>query len=210
MSASANQLAEFEATLLSRAAEYEISLSEKELKLLTAYYQLIHKWNPRLHLVAPCSAEEFAQRHVLESLLLLRYLPDAAKVADIGSGAGLPIMPCLIARPDISAMVIESAERKAVFLRETLKLIERTGSAQVIAQRFETLATPSVEFVTSRALDRLGTMLPKLIDWAAPQSTLLLFGGYELNSAFKALGLKPEEILIPNSKRRFLFVIRPD
>lgn len=207
MTASTNQLAEFENTLLARAPDYDVRLSAKELQQLTAYYQLINRWNPRLHLVAHCSAQEFAQRHILESLLLLRYLTNAAKVADIGSGAGLPIIPCLIARPDISATLIESAKRKAVFLREALKLIDRTDSATVIAERFETIATPPAEFITSRALDRFGTMLPKLIDWAPPQSTLLVFGGSELRDALKALGLKLEESLIPNSQRRFLFVM---
>jgi 16S rRNA (guanine527-N7)-methyltransferase len=207
MSASANQLAEFEATLLARAPDFDISLSAAELRQLTVYYQLISRWNPRLHLVAPCSAQEFAQRHILESLMLLRYLPSAAKVADIGSGAGLPVIPCLIARTDISATLIESAKRKAVFLREALKLIDRADSATVIAERFETIATPPAEFITSRALDRFGAMLPKLIDWAPPQCKLLVFGASELRNVLKVLGLEPEEVLIPHSERRFLFVV---
>ena len=82
---------------------------------LGAFYSLLTHWNDRLHLVAPCSPEEFATRHVLESLMLLKHLPQDAKIADIGSGAGLPIIPCLLARPDLQATLIESSQKKSVF-----------------------------------------------------------------------------------------------
>src|SRR5215217_858638 len=110
----------FEQSLISNMGSFELDLSGETVTLLDQYYSLLTRWNDRLHLVAPCSPEEFAVRHVLESLLLLRYLPSKATVADIGSGGGLPIIPCLIARPDVEATSIESSQKKAVFLRETL------------------------------------------------------------------------------------------
>ena len=102
------------------------------LAQLGAFYSLLTRWNDRLHLVAPCSPEEFATRHVLESLLLLKHLPQDAKIADIGSGAGLPIIPCLIARADLKATLIESSQKKTVFLREALNNLGR--QAVIIAQ----------------------------------------------------------------------------
>ena len=89
---------------------------------LGVYYEILQKWNPRLHLVSSCSPEEFAVRHVLESLWILRYLPDGSRIIDIGSGGGLPIVPCLITRDDLTATLIESSQRKSVFLREALRL----------------------------------------------------------------------------------------
>ena len=73
-------------------ALFGVELAPETVALLGAYYSLLIHWNDRLHLVAPCSPEEFATRHVLESLLLLPHLPHAAKIADIGSGGGLPII----------------------------------------------------------------------------------------------------------------------
>lgn len=203
----AKQDLEFAAALRANAPGYEIELSAEALQQLTVYYQIINIWNPRLHLVAPCSADEFARRHILESLLLLRHLPNAARIVDLGSGAGLPIIPCLITRADLSAVLIESAKRKAIFLREALALIGKTGVAEVIAQRFEEIEPPAAQFITARALDRFAEILPRLIGWAPRPSTLLLFGGAELKGTFKTLGLRYEEKLIPNSERRFLFVI---
>jgi 16S rRNA (guanine527-N7)-methyltransferase len=196
-----NEPETFEQTLSSRMASYDLALSSETLTQLTEYYRLLTRWNDRLHLVAPCTPEEFATRHVLESLLLLKHLPRDAKIADIGSGAGLPIIPCLIARADLEATLIESSQKKAVFLREALNAVDR--KATIIARRFEEIEAPAVSFVSCRALDQFTAKLPELIEWAPKGSTLLLFGG---------TGLLPEakRILMPGSDQRFLFVLTTD
>ena len=196
-----DELERFEQTLSSHMASYDLDLSSENITQLTEYYRLLTRWNDRLHLVAPCTPEEFATRHVLESLLLLKHLPHDAKIADVGSGAGLPIIPCLIARADLDATLIESSQKKAVFLREALNAVER--KATIIARRFEEIEAPAVSFVSCRALDQFTAKLPQLIEWAPNGATLLLFGG---------AGLLPEakRFLIPDSDRRYLFVVNTD
>src|SRR2546430_1238830 len=81
-------LEQFAKALRLAAPEFGIELNAGRIRKLTEYYERLLKWNPRLHLVAPCSPEEFATRHVLESLMLLRHLPLDARVVDIGSGGG--------------------------------------------------------------------------------------------------------------------------
>jgi len=78
----------FEQALVANMESFEIELSPETVTQLAEFYSLLTRWNERLHLVAPCEPEEFAVRHVLESLLLLRHLPQNARVADIGSGGG--------------------------------------------------------------------------------------------------------------------------
>ncbi len=206
---SKSHLQDFSKILESEAVDYSVEIAPNAVERLAAYYLLLEKWNERLHLVAPCSPEEFARRHVLESLMLLPHLPKAARVADVGSGAGLPIIPCLIARSDITATLIEAAKKKAVFLREALNRTATSDSATVIAERFEHISPPDADFVTCRALERFVEMLPLLISWARSSSTLLIFGGIELRKALQSTGHGFTEIKIPNSERRFLFVCRP-
>jgi 16S rRNA (guanine527-N7)-methyltransferase len=194
-----DELERFEQSLSSQMANYEVALSGETLTQLREYYRLLTRWNPRLHLVAPCEPEEFATRHVLESLLLLKHLPEHATIADVGSGAGLPIVPCLIARSDLKATLIESSQKKAVFLREALNAVGRKAS--IIARRFEETETPPVAFVSCRALDQFMTKLPGLIAWAPKGSTLLLFGGETLLPG-------ANKFLIPQSDRRFLYVVK--
>jgi 16S rRNA (guanine527-N7)-methyltransferase len=193
----------FEQSLISNMGSFGLDLSSETVTQLGKFYSFLTRWNDRLHLVAPCSPEEFATRHVLESLLLLTYLPDNAKVADIGSGGGLPIVPCLIARPDLTATLIESSQKKSVFLREALNAVDRTAS--IITRRFEEVDPPHVLFVTSRALDQFTQKLPALIEWAPPGSTLLLFGGESLGEQLRKAKINFEQNLIPLSEKRYLF-----
>ena len=196
-----DELHRFEQSLRSNQIVFDVELSAEAFVGLSAYYSLLTRWNPRLHLVAPCSPEDFATRHVLESLMLLEHLPPEAKIADIGSGAGLPIVPSLIARPDLHATLIESSQKKSVFLREALNAVGR--SATIIARPFEKVPTPDVSFITCRALDQFMEKLPDITRWAPPGSSLLLFGGETLRERLAGETL---EFKVPMSERRYLFV----
>jgi len=198
-------MSRFQEALLANASAFDVSLSPETQSKLGDYYDLLTHWNARLHLVAPCSPEEFATRHVLESLMLLKHLPAEAKIADIGSGAGLPVIPSLIARPDLHATMIESSQKKSVFLKEASKQLGITST--VIAKPFEDIPAPDVSFVTCRALDEFMTKLPAIVRWAPHGSKLLLFGGETLG---QKLGAGTQEFKIPLSDRRFLFLNTPD
>ena len=198
----------FSTALKEHAPRYEVQLSVDEIDHLREYYVQVTAWNPRLHLVAPCSPAEFATRHVLESLLALPHLTKAAAVVDVGSGAGLPIIPCMILRPDLHATLIESSKKKAVFLREALRFVGASDRAMIVADRFENVPALEAEFVTCRALERFAKKFPKLVEWSPAASTLLLFGGEGLREQVERAQLLYEAILIPGSEHRFLFVIK--
>ena len=194
--------------LRDHSGDFGIRLQPEDIASLGGYYSLLLKWNPRLHLVAPCSPEEFATRHILESLLLLRHFPRDARVVDVGSGAGLPIIPCLILRDDLRATLIESSQRKAVFLREASRGLSKPDSTRLIVDRFENSPAPDADFITCRAIDRFQQVLPKLINWAPPSSTLLLFAGRTLANEVKDLFPSVDVERIPGSEQRFLVVAR--
>jgi 16S rRNA (guanine(527)-N(7))-methyltransferase RsmG len=194
----------FEQSLLANMASFNLDLPAETISRLGEYYSLLTRWNDRLHLVAPCSPEEFAVRHILESLLLLNHLPPRARVADIGSGGGLPIIPCLIVRPDLQATLIESSQKKSVFLREASNQLHLQST--IIARPFQEVEPPSVQFVTCRALDQFMQKLPALIEWAPSGSTLLLFGGETLREELRKANVNFEAFLIPESEKRFLFL----
>jgi 16S rRNA (guanine527-N7)-methyltransferase len=208
MDKSALHTDEFSSALQEHALSFDVRLTSEEIRRLREYYEQVMAWNARLHLVAPCSPAEFATRHVLESLLALAYLPVGAHVIDVGSGAGLPIIPCLIVHPGISATLIEASPKKTIFLREALRGVGSHERAQVIAERFEKLPAPDADAITCRALDRFTELFPKLIEWAPDASVLLLFGGESLREQIKKASLAYESVHIPESERRFLFIIK--
>jgi 16S rRNA (guanine527-N7)-methyltransferase len=195
---------EFQQSLITNMGSFNMDLPAETISRLGEYYSLLTRWNDRLHLVAPCPPEEFAIRHVLESLVLLQYLPPNARVADIGSGGGLPIIPCLIARPDLEATLIESSQKKSVFLREASNHLHLNAS--IIARPFEQVEPPAASFVTCRALDQFMRKLPALIEWSPSGSTMLLFGGETLREELRKTKVNFEQLLIPQSEKRFLFL----
>jgi 16S rRNA (guanine527-N7)-methyltransferase len=198
------EVEQFRRALALNSAEFGGELQSVHIEPLISYYELLLKWNPKLHLVAPCSPEEFAVRHILESLTLLKHLPAHARVADIGTGAGLPIIPCLLVRNDLHGVLIESSQRKAAFLKEALRLIKPPDRTQVVVGRFEDVPASDVAFITCRALDKFSELLPKLIDWAPRSATYLLFAGESLLERIRSLLQVSSIERIPQSEKRFL------
>jgi 16S rRNA (guanine527-N7)-methyltransferase len=201
-------ISEFANAVSQAGAAFGLTIRVGDLQTLTDYYSLVMKWNARLHLVAPCPPEEFAIRHVLESLLLLRHLPVDASIVDVGSGAGLPTIPCLLVREDLRAALIESSQKKGVFLREALRAVRPTGRAQLTVKRFQDIPAPRVDFVTCRALDRFEDSLPQLVEWGPPHATFLLFAGHRVRKRIESLFSNVRVQLIPQSEQRFLIVAR--
>ena len=189
------------------APEFQVELSDDSIPRLKEYYGLVMAWNARLHLVAPCSPTEFATRHVLESLLAAPLMASGAAVVDVGSGAGLPIIPCLIVRPDITATLFESSQKKSVFLRNAACYVGLRTRIEIKAVRFESLPAPEADCITCRALDRFTALFPELLRWSGSMKSMLLFGGEGLLDQIRESGLDHRAILIPRSERRYLFVV---
>ncbi|HEY8563713.1 MAG TPA: RsmG family class I SAM-dependent methyltransferase [Pyrinomonadaceae bacterium] len=192
-------------TIRNQQSAFGLTLPEETLEKLSAYHRLIEKNNPILHLVAPSSAEEFAVRHILESLTLLEFLPRNAKLADVGTGAGLPSIPCLLAREDLGGVLIESKLKKAAFLQEALSEGGLANRTTIINRQFEEISTPDVSFVACRALDKFTQKLPKLLKWAKGRK-LLFFGGPALGAELRKNRVKFTEKLMPLSEQRYLFI----
>jgi 16S rRNA (guanine527-N7)-methyltransferase len=200
---------EFLDALEAHRSQFGVRLDAETRARLADYFELVERWNPRLHLVAPCSPTEFAVRHVLESLFALEHLPRGASVIDVGSGAGLPIIPCLVARDDLRATLFEASTKKSIFLREAIAALELRDVARVVNSRFEDADAPDAGALTCRALERFSEMLPRLFAWSPKRARLLFFGGASLRETIGRAGRAYESILIPESEQRFLFIVTP-
>jgi 16S rRNA (guanine527-N7)-methyltransferase len=189
-------------------AAFGLSLDEPQTERLAGYFDLVQEHNPLLHLVGPCSPVEFAVRHVLESLALLKHLPEGAKFVDVGTGAGFPSIPCLLVRDDLGGVLIESKIKKARFLDEAISKLGLNARAAVVNKQFSETTPGDRRFITCRALDKFTEKLPGLVKWSGPR-TMLFYGGENLGEALKKLRLDVKRELLPMSDQRYLFVIRP-
>ena len=198
---------EFIESIKNHQTAFDLNLSEAAIDSLADYYELIQQHNAILHLVAPSSTEEFAVRHILESLTLLEYLPKKAKFADVGAGAGFPSIPCLIVREDLRGILIESKAKKVVFLQEVVEKLNLQSRVSLVNKQFEEAEKSNIFFVTCRALDKFTDKLPRLLKWSG-KADLLFFGGDNLRDALKKQNVKFGEKLLPMSEKRFLFVAK--
>ena len=194
-------------TIKKHQSDFGLNLSDQKISALNDFYKIVLAHNDLLHLVAPCESEIFAVRHILESLTMLEVLPENAVFADVGTGAGLPSIPCLIVREDLRGILIESSQKKADFLRAAIDKLKLSERAEIINRQFEEVKKPPVDFVVSRALNKFARKLPALVKWSG-QSRLGLFGGNNLRAALQKLRLDFNEKLTPQSEQRFLFLTR--
>ena len=123
-------------------------------------------------LIGPGEVGRLWERHILNSAAIGELMGQAERVADVGSGAGLPGIPLALARPDVSVTLIEPLLRRAEFLAEACELLGLT--ATVIRGRAEEGSVQHeagpVDAVASRAV----ASLDKLTRWCFP---LLAPGG---------------------------------
>jgi 16S rRNA (guanine(527)-N(7))-methyltransferase RsmG len=200
-----NVRTDFISALQANQEAFGIGLTTNQCEQLADYYGLILDHNALLHLVGPATPEEFAVRHILESLTLLKHLPSDARIADVGTGAGLPLIPCLLVRPGLHGFLIESKEKKTAFLQTVVSHFALEERTSVINKQFSEVPRPNVSYVTCRALDKFTQKLPALTKWSG-RSTMLLFGGPSMREALQLRGTRFSEELMPLSEQRYLFV----
>jgi 16S rRNA (guanine527-N7)-methyltransferase len=125
------------ARLLSATLGDLIALTSEQIEKLEHHYQLLERWNRSLNLTAIRTMEQAVLRHYAESIFLavqLRTLGTNCSATDIGSGAGFPGFPVAVVLPRWHVTLIESHQRKAVFLRESTRGLDNIS---VVAKRFE-------------------------------------------------------------------------
>jgi 16S rRNA (guanine527-N7)-methyltransferase len=193
------------------------------LPQLSAYLDLLLKWNARTNLTAIRDPEEIVRRHFGESLFAARHLPlenhlllenhlfqekpdastpdsGAITLLDLGSGAGFPGLPIALLRPGLQVTLAESQNKKAVFLREAVRTLN-VPNVEVWAARAETLpANRQFRIVTLRAVDHMEAALSAAKVRVAPAGLLAI-----LTTVQQAPG-GGRSIPLPNSKSGILYL----
>lgn len=126
------------------------ALPDGAIAKLAAFEALISRWNARSNLIARGDIPYLRERHIADSLALLPWVTD--RLADVGSGAGLPGIPLAIARPSTPVVLIERSTRKCAFLRHAVMELE-LPNVDVVPQDIRRYETSSAfDTVTVRAV----------------------------------------------------------
>lgn len=114
-------------------------LTDTQLEQFDIYAKLLVEWNEKMNLTGITEPDEIVIKHFVDSLAFLDYaeLPQNASVIDVGTGAGFPSVPLLIARPDIKLTLMDALQKRLNFLDAVL---QETGlTAELVHSRAEEL-----------------------------------------------------------------------
>jgi 16S rRNA (guanine527-N7)-methyltransferase len=110
-----------QAVLVQGAARLGLPLDDATIARLLRYQSLLLQWGDRINLTAVRNPGDVVIRHFLDSLALLRELPQkpalcGGTLVDVGSGAGFPGVLCALFRPELRVTLVERVGKKAAFL----------------------------------------------------------------------------------------------
>jgi 16S rRNA (guanine(527)-N(7))-methyltransferase RsmG len=139
------------AEALARRLTGIVEPSAAQVEALNRHYEMLLRWNRTVNLTSVSGLEEAVERHYCESLFLAASLPPGPlRIADIGSGAGFPGFPVAVLRPECSVTLIESHQRKAVFLREASRALPNVRvlpkRAEAVGERFDWAISRAVSY----------------------------------------------------------------
>ena len=201
--------------LTRRAAEAGLTIDASCATRVWAYFLLLAKWNARVNLTGLHVAEdddEAIDRLLIEPMLAAHHAGPAGEMLDVGSGGGSPAIPFAIASPSAALTLVESRERKSVFLRQALQETGLLG--EVRTERFQDFATASpssYDLVTIRAVRVDDELLGHVAVVLRPGGRVLWFHeqGKELGPDVGDLTWERPIRLIPSMRSALSIAIKP-
>ena len=116
---------------------------------IQAYAQILKTTGIERGLIGPKEGDRIWQRHIANCLPITTLIPQGVRVADIGSGAGLPGIVIALARPDLKVSLIEPLQRRVDFLNEVISELHLPvevirGRAEIVKKQFEAVTARAV------------------------------------------------------------------
>lgn len=170
--------------------DYKITLTENQYEQFQKYFELLAEWNEKMNLTAITDESGVALKHFADSLSLLNFvdIPQNSSLADVGTGAGFPGIVLKIARPDIKLTLIDSLNKRLVFLGEVCAQLGI--EAELIHSRAEDGARDeklreSFDFAVSRAVARMNVLSEYCLPYVKVGGAFCAMKGAQANEEFK-------------------------
>lgn len=150
--------------------EFGVELNEDTRSRLNLYGNLLVEWNQKMNLTAITDPDGVVYKHFYDCILFLKHLnPEkGASVVDVGTGAGFPGMVLKIVRPDLKVTLLDSLNKRLVFLNEVIKELSLEGIETVHIRAEEAGKSrrfrESFDIATARAV----AAMPTLLEYCVP------------------------------------------
>ena len=139
-----------------------IELTDEMIEQFFLYKELLIEWNEKINLTAITEEKEVLIKHFIDSLTIIKYIPENARLIDVGTGAGFPGIPVKIIRPDVEVVLLDSLNKRINFLNEVIdkcglkKIKTIHGRAEEIAHKAE--YREKFDISTARAVANISTL----------------------------------------------------
>lgn len=145
-------------------SDLNIHLTEKQVQQFLVYYEMLIEWNEVMNLTAITDYEDVMKKHFVDSVSLVKAcdLSGNLSVIDIGTGAGFPGLALKIAFPDLNVILLDSLNKRILFLNEVIGKLGLQG-IETVHGRAEDYAKQdryreSFDLCVSRAVANLSTL----------------------------------------------------
>lgn len=157
-------------------------VSRETLQKLKDFMQILLEWNQKINLVSKNAEKELELRHVLDSLQLINYIRDDAKLlVDVGSGSGFPgivlAIACQEKFPAMKIVLIESITKKTVYLKDVCQRLN-LQNVEVVNNRVENVVFKNVDYITARAVASVDKILACTIGLCSKNTEYVLPKGH--------------------------------
>jgi 16S rRNA (guanine527-N7)-methyltransferase len=181
---------------------------------LLALVDLLVKWNRTYNLTAIRDPEAIVSHHLLDSLVLARYIR-CGRVLDVGTGGGFPGLPLALARPQCDVTLLDSNQKKTAFLRDAIATLGIRNGA-VVCERVERWnAEAPFDWIVSRAFAELADFICGAEHLLAADGCFVAMKGIfpaeeiaRLPSRFRVRSVERVEVPGLDAERHLVFVER--
>lgn len=164
-------------TLIKGINELELELDNIQLDMFSKYKEILKDWNERINITAITDDVEIDQKHFLDSLTAFRsdLLEGNKKIIDIGTGGGFPGLPLKIANPDLDVELLDSLNKRIIFLNEVIKVLGLKNIVATHGRAEELSITPDYRERFDICISRAVASLNTLCEYCIP---FVKVGGY--------------------------------
>lgn len=147
----------------------KVAVSPAAVDAFVVWAHLLEKWNRQIKLTTVTDPRGVAERHLLDASLVAIDPRPGERVADLGTGAGVPGLPLAILRPDVHVTLVERVAKKVAFLRAA---VDALGLSNATVERADLVDLAGRDF--DRAVSR-ALMAPR--EWLPAARPLVRAGG---------------------------------